>query len=271
MESHGAPVELDIEEIIKAASEAAPTRSKDWILNQIRGLGVVEGQLQDEHDNDRPSNAAKDDEEPPSEAKKWQRNTSRGTKKGDKRDASELPEAGLPRPSKRAKANNGEQISMIVQECLKTMPPLLFANPGGARKPKGIGGADFNGVTDSSDAQGEGSLVNRAEAQRTRCPSPETGDEDAASTSITASPTQVWGTDADKNARRRHSPSDGGLAPEAYKRGSLGRPHMVARAPGLERMISLAVKERIWHREFINIFTLLGIQAKGLDLTTVEK
>ncbi|KAJ1135825.1 hypothetical protein NDU88_002255 [Pleurodeles waltl] len=46
---HGEPraqVKLDIEEIIRAAREAAKTRSKDWILNQIRGLGVVEGQSQ---------------------------------------------------------------------------------------------------------------------------------------------------------------------------------------------------------------------------------
>ncbi|KAJ1199102.1 hypothetical protein NDU88_002940 [Pleurodeles waltl] len=125
------------------AREEATTRSKDWNLNQIRGLGGVEGQSQEEHDNDRPGNANKDDDEPPSEAKKWQRNTSRGMKKGDKRDASELPEAGVPGPSKRAKANNGEQISMIVQECLKSMAPLLFASPGGACEPKGSRGGGF--------------------------------------------------------------------------------------------------------------------------------
>ncbi|KAJ1172119.1 hypothetical protein NDU88_003969 [Pleurodeles waltl] len=157
---------------------------------------------QEEQDNDRPSNATKDDDEPPSASKKQQRNTSRGAKKGDKRDASEHPEAGVPGPSKRAKANNGEQISMIVQECLKSMVPLLFANPGGARKPKGSSGADSNGDTASSDTRGKGSRVNRAEAPCTRCPSPERGDEAAASTSVTASPKQVWGTDVDKNARR---------------------------------------------------------------------
>ncbi|KAJ1210455.1 hypothetical protein NDU88_005819 [Pleurodeles waltl] len=60
-------------------------------------------------------------------------------------------------------------------------------------------------------------------------------------------------------------------APEAYKRGTLGRPYMVARAPGLASLIPLAVKERIWRREFIDIFTLLEIQVEGLDLTTVDK
>ncbi|KAJ1138685.1 hypothetical protein NDU88_005066 [Pleurodeles waltl] len=46
---------------------------------------------------------------------------------------------------------------------------------------------------------------------------------------------------------------------------------MVSRAPGLASRISLAVKERIWRREFIDIFTLLEIQVEGLDLTTVDK
>ncbi|KAJ1084472.1 hypothetical protein NDU88_004619 [Pleurodeles waltl] len=160
---------------------------------------------------------------------------------------------------------------MIVQECLKSMAPLLFANPGGAHKPKGSGGTDSNGHTASSDARRKVSQVNRAEALRTRCPSPERGDDDAASTSVTASPTQVWGTDADKNALRRHSPADCGLALEAYKRGSLGRPYMVTTAPGLASMIPLGGKERIWRREFIEIFTQLEIQVEGLDLTTVDR
>ncbi|KAJ1129492.1 hypothetical protein NDU88_007860 [Pleurodeles waltl] len=97
------------------------------------------------------------------------------------------------------------------------------------------------------------------------------GEEEAASTSAMALPTQVRGTDSDKNAGRWRSPSADGLAPEAYKRGSLGIPYMVARAPGLASIILLAVKERIWHREFIDIFTILEIQVEGLDLTTVDK
>ncbi|KAJ1123802.1 hypothetical protein NDU88_002269 [Pleurodeles waltl] len=241
MENHRANLELDIKEIIRAAKEAATTHSKDWILKQIRGLGAVEGQTQEEHGCDRPSSAAKNDE-PSSKVKKHQRNASRGVKKGDKRDAGELPEVVVPGPSKRAKANNDEQISMIVQECLKSTAPLLFANPGGVRETKGSRGTESNGDTATSDTRGKGSQGNRAEAPCARCPSPEKGEEEAASTSAMASPTQVWGTDSDKNARRRHSPLADSLAPEAYKRGSLGRPYMVARAPGLACMITLAVK-----------------------------
>ncbi|KAJ1172147.1 hypothetical protein NDU88_003997 [Pleurodeles waltl] len=55
MENHVTNLELDIEEIIKAARVPATTHSKDWILKQIRGLGAVEGQTQEEHNSDRPS------------------------------------------------------------------------------------------------------------------------------------------------------------------------------------------------------------------------
>ncbi|KAJ1135208.1 hypothetical protein NDU88_001653 [Pleurodeles waltl] len=104
MENHSANLELDIEKIIKAAREAALKHSKDWILKQIRELEAIEGQTQEEHNSGRTSGASKDDEELPSEVKERQRNASRGAKKGDKRDAGDLPEARAPGPSKRAKA-----------------------------------------------------------------------------------------------------------------------------------------------------------------------
>ncbi|KAJ1126389.1 hypothetical protein NDU88_004797 [Pleurodeles waltl] len=130
MENHGDNQELDIEEIIKAAREAAVTHSKDWILKQIRGDGASEVPTQEEHTGDRQSDAARNEEEPPSKSKKRQGNASRGARKGDKKEADKLPEAGAPGPSKRAKANNDEQISVIVEECLKSMSPLVFARPG---------------------------------------------------------------------------------------------------------------------------------------------
>ncbi|KAJ1161773.1 hypothetical protein NDU88_002254 [Pleurodeles waltl] len=118
MQNPGAKLELDIEKIIKAAREVATTRSKNWILKQIRGSGTDEGKTQEEHDSNRASSTVQDSEELPNESKKRQRNTSRGAKKGNKGDAGDLPETGTPGPSKKAKVNNGEQISMIVQECL---------------------------------------------------------------------------------------------------------------------------------------------------------
>ncbi|KAJ1125460.1 hypothetical protein NDU88_003892 [Pleurodeles waltl] len=156
MQNQGENQELDIEEIIKAAREAAATCSKDWILKQIWGDGVSESPAQEEHAGDGPSVAARDEEEPPSELKKRQRNTIRGAKKGDKKESGDLPEAGVPGPSKQAKPNNGEQISVIVQECLKSMAPLLFANPGGARKTSASGEAEPKGDTALNDTQGKG-------------------------------------------------------------------------------------------------------------------
>ncbi|KAJ1097717.1 hypothetical protein NDU88_002834 [Pleurodeles waltl] len=119
MENQDANQDLDLEEIIRAEREAASTLSKDWILKQIRGGGTSERAMREEHINDGPRDTATNEVGPPGESKKQQRNASRGGKKGDRREASESVVAGAPGPSKRAKANNGEQISVIVQECLK--------------------------------------------------------------------------------------------------------------------------------------------------------
>ncbi|KAJ1129701.1 hypothetical protein NDU88_008067 [Pleurodeles waltl] len=142
MEIAEANGELDLEEIIKAAREAATTRSKDWILKQIKGAGADEKKTSDECNINRTTDTNQGIEEPPPEAKRRQRNTSRGAKKGDKREASEPTEAATPGPSKKAKTSNGEQISIIVQECLKSMAPLLFVKPeggGGCKRQKGLG------------------------------------------------------------------------------------------------------------------------------------
>ncbi|KAJ1126907.1 hypothetical protein NDU88_005313 [Pleurodeles waltl] len=120
-------------------------------------------------------------------------------KKGDKRDAGDITEAGTPGPSKKVKANNGEQISMIVQECLKSMAPLLFAKSGGARENKGPGDTESREDTAPSGFQGKGSQATREEATHEQSPSPD-GGEEASTTSTAALPTQVWGEGPDKNA-----------------------------------------------------------------------
>ncbi|KAJ1124732.1 hypothetical protein NDU88_003181 [Pleurodeles waltl] len=58
MENADANVELDIEEIIKAAREAATTHSKDWILKQIKGAGSDEKKTRDERDDIRTTGTA---------------------------------------------------------------------------------------------------------------------------------------------------------------------------------------------------------------------
>ncbi|KAJ1210456.1 hypothetical protein NDU88_005820 [Pleurodeles waltl] len=100
METAEANGELDLEEIIKAAREAATTRSKDWILKQIKGAGSSEKGTQEVHGDSSTTNAA-GSEVTPLETKKRQRNTSRGAKKGDRRETGEPTEAATPGPSKK--------------------------------------------------------------------------------------------------------------------------------------------------------------------------
>ncbi|KAJ1164250.1 hypothetical protein NDU88_004695 [Pleurodeles waltl] len=163
MENRGAIMELDIEEIIKAAREAATTCSKDWIVKQIKGLGADEGRTQEERNNNGANGAALESEEPHTEVKKRQRNTSRSTKK---REAGDPTDAVTPEPSKKAKANNGEKISMIVQECLKSMQPLLFVKAGGCtrRKDRGTQNAGATQAPAGQRGEGQGKLEKKQRA-----------------------------------------------------------------------------------------------------------
>ncbi|KAJ1087933.1 hypothetical protein NDU88_001092 [Pleurodeles waltl] len=164
--------EIDIEEIIKAAREAAATRSKERILKQIRGDQASEMPAQEGHDSDRASVSTRGEVEPQNEAKKHQRNANRGAKKGYKKETGELPEPG---PSKRAKLNMGEQINAIVQECFKSMGPLLFAKPGGARNMEGPGGGEPRGDITPNDIRERGAPAAKAATPPERCPSPSRG------------------------------------------------------------------------------------------------
>ncbi|KAJ1152467.1 hypothetical protein NDU88_005242 [Pleurodeles waltl] len=262
--------ELDLEEIIKAPREAATTRSKDWILKQIKGAGTGEEDLREVRGDSSATKAAGSDTTPP-EPKKRQRNASRGARKGDRKETGEPTETATPGPSKKAKTSNGEQISIIVQECLKSMAPLLFVRPGGGGTENEPGVSEIRKGSPPRRARGEKSQSARAANTPDRSTSPGSGGEEPAHPRSPARPTQAWGTGPNRPAHRRRHTTAEGQSPEAYKRGSLGKPYMVSRAPGLASRISLAVKERIWRREFIDIFTLLEIQVEGLDLTTVDK
>ncbi|KAJ1115414.1 hypothetical protein NDU88_003638 [Pleurodeles waltl] len=270
MESTEASEGLDLEEIIKAAREAATTGSKDWILKQIRGAGASEKETQEAQGDSSAINPTGSEATPP-ETKKRQRNTSRGPKRGDKKETGEPTEAATPGPSKKAKTSNGEQISMIVQECLKSMAPLLFVKPGGGQVDETPRGTELRERSPTKRAKEKSPRVVRASTTPERSISPDSGGEEPAPPRSPARPTQAWGSGPRETARRRRHTTADGQAPETYKRGTLGKPYMVARAPGLAGRIPLAVKERIWRREFIDIFTLLEIQVEGLDLTTVDR
>ncbi|KAJ1178233.1 hypothetical protein NDU88_003480 [Pleurodeles waltl] len=62
----------------------------------------------------------------------------------------------------------------------------------------------------------------------------------------------------------------GKLASE-YIRPSPGDTHVIAREAGLANLIPLAAKEKIWRKEFIDLFLLLEVRHGGLDLTTCDK
>ena len=51
----------------------------------------------------------------------------------------------------------------------------------------------------------------------------------------------------------------------AYVRQCPGEAPAVVKEMGLTRLIPLSVKEKIWRKEYIDIFTLLEVRAAGLD------
>ncbi|KAJ1129035.1 hypothetical protein NDU88_007406 [Pleurodeles waltl] len=170
MEITEANGELDLEEIIKAAT----TRSKDWILKQIKGAGSGAEEAREGLGDSSTTNAAGSNIKP-HEPKKRQRNASRGAKREDTRETGEPADAATPGPSKKAKTSNGEQISIIVKECLKSMAPLLFTKQGG--------GQDEKEPRDPEVREGS-------------------GEEGPAPLRSPARPIQAWGAEPTKTARR---------------------------------------------------------------------
>ncbi|KAJ1084065.1 hypothetical protein NDU88_004219 [Pleurodeles waltl] len=141
----------------------------------------------------------------------------------------------------------GEHISAIIKECFQSFAPLLF---------KG---------------SGAGQIMGRAETEGDQQPlikGDSSGTHGARSDQTAArDPTPAWGT----GGKEQENVTAMRLSPEAYIRPSLGSPAMTTRSAGLANAIPLTVKERIWRKEFIDIFTLLEIQLEGLDVTVCDK
>ncbi|KAJ1137560.1 hypothetical protein NDU88_003958 [Pleurodeles waltl] len=78
MENQGTIQEIDLEETLKAAREAASTHSKEWIPRQIRGEGAGEQPPQEEHIEEGHNEAARQEMDLAEEPKKHQRNARRG-------------------------------------------------------------------------------------------------------------------------------------------------------------------------------------------------
>ncbi|KAJ1099108.1 hypothetical protein NDU88_004212 [Pleurodeles waltl] len=96
------------------------------------------------------------------------------------------------------------------------------------QKAKGSGEAEPRGEMAPSDTWGKGSPAPRAAVPSKRYPSPDRGEEAVTPTGSRAQPSQVWSSGTEKEARGWQSPLAWALAPTAYKRGSLGKPYMVA-------------------------------------------
>ncbi|KAJ1204732.1 hypothetical protein NDU88_000170 [Pleurodeles waltl] len=133
----------------------------------------------------------------------------------------------------------GEHISELIKECFKSFAPLLLRGNG-----SGLG------------MEGQGPMGGQPGNQLVSEEQSTTGD-----------PLTAWGT----QGKVLDIPASIGNSPESYARPSLGPPAMTTKAAGLATAIPLTVKERIWRKEFIDIFTLLEIQLEGLDLTVCDR
>ncbi|KAJ1145021.1 hypothetical protein NDU88_011313 [Pleurodeles waltl] len=86
MEGQGTIQQANLEEIIKAAKEAAATQSKEWILSQIRGEGPEEQAMHEVHSESGSTETAREEEAASKEPRKLHRNAGRDNKKRKKEE-----------------------------------------------------------------------------------------------------------------------------------------------------------------------------------------
>ncbi|KAJ1160978.1 hypothetical protein NDU88_001467 [Pleurodeles waltl] len=121
MEDRGSIQQINLEEILKAAREAASTDTEEWILRQIRGEGTGDRPSQEALNKEGDGKTTREKMEAVEEPKTWQQNANRCSKKADKKDAEEPLAAGIPAPSKRARANKRYCTRMFEVFCAITI------------------------------------------------------------------------------------------------------------------------------------------------------
>ncbi|KAJ1101531.1 hypothetical protein NDU88_006598, partial [Pleurodeles waltl] len=242
----------DLERMLAQMRAEALKRGKDWLrkkMEDTKPMGGLSSSEEQQPGTVVEINDLQEDREQTPKPSKRQKSAGKPARKPSKR--TRVPECDTtspgapetPESSSSHKSTGGEHISAIIKECIKSITPLLLKSGSAGA---GTGGSGKGECQDNPSKVG-GSGV---QAQGSDRASP--GD-----------PTAAWGA-----ACRGREPTDSvGLPPEAYTRPSLGRPAMTTRAAGLANAIPLAVKERVWRKEFIDIFSLLEIQLEGLDLT----
>ncbi|KAJ1178224.1 hypothetical protein NDU88_003471 [Pleurodeles waltl] len=238
----------DLERMIAHMRAEALKRGKDWLRAKIEDEG---GEAQ-ERVAEQPAPQSETNIPTATE------DTSPTRQKAVKRQRAEKKSAG--KPSKRSKAvaqdtvegspaipetsrpqilAEGEHISTLIKECFKSLAPLLLRGEGAGL------------VTEGSSNSSKQTVV-------------ATGHRDRLSQ---GDPLPAWSA----SSKPTDTVTGTGNSPESYTRPSLGPPSMTTRAAGLAAAIPLTVKERIWRKEFVDIFTLLEIQLEGLDLTVCDK
>ncbi|KAJ1185600.1 hypothetical protein NDU88_002392 [Pleurodeles waltl] len=219
-------------------------RGKDWLRakmvdrgdeSQVHGAPAPTKQTEEMGETERsPSPSQKSNKRQKPEGKPARKSAKRPKVTLQSTDETAVPNPGA--SVTRAPAE-GEHISAIIQECFKSLAPLLLRAK--------VGGAEGSVPSDR-----QASIQAAVREQHS------TGD-----------PSAAWGA----LTKVAEATPNMGSAPESYARPTLGAPSMTTRAAGLATAIPLMVKERIWRKEFIDIFTLLEIQLEGLDLTICDK
>ncbi|KAJ1196086.1 hypothetical protein NDU88_005346 [Pleurodeles waltl] len=185
---------------------------------------------------------------PPQKAGKCQRTEGGPAKKTPKKARGTDRPSGAPSTREPPESSTphtlaeGEHIITIIKKCLESFAPLLL--------------------------RGSGAGLSVADAEKS---DPPVGHVSRKGQTSIGDTTAAWVTSAGAASKVLETPIAAGNPPESYVRPSLGPPVMTTRSAGLATAIPLAVKERIWRKEFIDIFTLLEIQVEGLDLTICDK
>ncbi|KAJ1206301.1 hypothetical protein NDU88_001708 [Pleurodeles waltl] len=246
----------DLEKMLAPMRTEALKQGKDWLRAKMEER-VADGDVSQVLDPNltmrEDTNGPGSEGHPTHKANKRQRMEGKPTKKVAKRPkaanpptqapaAVEAPESsGLWKPSE------GEHISAIIKGSFQSFAQLLLKSSGAEHS---LGHAGKGGSQETlNKREGTGAQVVRSDQSAT-------GDQ-----------TLAWG----KRGKEQETARSVGQSPEAYLKPSLGPPAMTTRSAGLANAIPLTVKERIWLKEFIDIFSLLEIQLEGLDLTVCDK
>ncbi|KAJ1178369.1 hypothetical protein NDU88_003615 [Pleurodeles waltl] len=251
---------VDQKDDLERMRAEALNRGKDWLFAKMEEKGEERQNI----DILNPSNPHQVTDTnnrgsplPPQKASKRQRMEGKVAKKTPKKARGTDRPTGAPSTREPAEISTPytpaecEHISAIIKKNLESFAPLLLKGSGAGLS---IDGAETG---ESPGHAGKSGQLGGQSSEKDQTPK---GD-----------PTAAWDATARATGRVLEPPLAAGNPPESYIRPFLGPSAMTTRAAGLATAIPLAVKERIWRKEFIDIFSLLEIQVEGLDLAICDK